>query len=56
MQFNSVVCSNEIAIHLWKKLGYKVIGTIPNAYRHKTLGFVDAFIMYKQLTTNPTHN
>jgi ribosomal protein S18 acetylase RimI-like enzyme len=51
MQFNSVVSTNEIAINLWKKLGYNVIGTIPNAYKHKTLGFVDSFIMHKQLKT-----
>lgn len=49
MQFNSVVSSNEIAVNLWKKLGYKIIGTIPNAYQHKKLGFVDAYIMHKQL-------
>ena len=49
MQFNSVVSSNEIAVNLWKKLGYKIIGTIPNAYKHKKLGFVDSFIMHKQL-------
>ncbi|WDD99298.1 GNAT family N-acetyltransferase [Thalassomonas actiniarum] len=50
MQFNSVVSSNEVAVQLWKKLGYKIIGTIPNAYKHRRLGFVDSFIMHKQLT------
>jgi len=49
MQFNSVVSSNEIAINLWIKLGYKVIGTIPKAYNHKKLGLIDSFIMHKQL-------
>ncbi|MFT5708096.1 MAG: ribosomal protein S18 acetylase RimI-like enzyme [Oceanospirillaceae bacterium] len=49
MQFNSVVCTNEIAINLWKKLGYEIIGTIPNAYMHKNFGLVDSFIMHKQL-------
>lgn len=51
MQFNSVVSTNTIAIKLWEKLGYKIIGTIPNAYNHKKLGFVDSFIMHKQLRT-----
>jgi len=51
MQYNSVVSTNAIAINLWKKLGYKVIGTIPNAYKHKKLGLVDSFIMHKQLKT-----
>lgn len=50
MQFNSVVSTNEIAIKLWEKLGYRIIGTIPNAYKHKKLGLVDSFIMHKQLT------
>jgi len=27
MQFNSVVSSNEVAVSLWKKLGFKIIGT-----------------------------
>ncbi len=56
MQFNSVVSSNEIAVKLWIKLGYEIIGTIPNAYKHKKLGFVDSFIMYKQLRTNKRIN
>jgi len=49
MQFNAVVSTNKIAIALWQKLGYAIIGTIPNAYNHKKLGFVDSFIMHKQL-------
>jgi len=51
MQFNSVVSTNEIAIRLWEKLGDKIIGTIPYAYNPKKLGFVDSFIMHKQLRT-----
>ena len=50
MQFNSVVSTNEGAIRLWKKLGFEVVGTLPEAYRHSRLGFVDAFVMYKKLT------
>jgi len=49
MQFNSVVSSNVVAVNLWKKLGFTIIGTIPSAYRHKQLGYVDSFIMHKQL-------
>lgn len=49
MQFNSVVSTNEVAINLWKKLGFRIVGTIPNAYKHKRFGFVDSFIMHKQL-------
>ncbi|CAH9049943.1 hypothetical protein PSECIP111951_00083 [Pseudoalteromonas holothuriae] len=49
MQFNSVVSTNEGAIRLWQRLGYKIIGTIPNAYKHSKLGYVDSHIMHKQL-------
>jgi len=49
MQFNFVVSTNEQAIRLWKKHGFSVIGVIPEAFRHPTLGFVDACIMHKRL-------
>ncbi|GHF91342.1 N-acetyltransferase [Thalassotalea marina] len=49
MQFNSVVSTNEVAIRLWQKLGFDIIGTIPKAYQHKTKGLVDSYIMYKWL-------
>jgi GNAT superfamily N-acetyltransferase len=49
MQFNSVVSSNEVAVSLWQKLGFRIIGTIPDAYRHGRFGYVDCYIMYKQL-------
>jgi ribosomal protein S18 acetylase RimI-like enzyme len=51
MQFNSVVSTNEIAVSLWQKLGYQIIGTVPRAYRHGRLGYVDTYIMHKQLQT-----
>lgn len=49
MQFNSVVSTNLIAVNLWQKLGFRKIGTIPNGYKHKRFGFVDSYIMYKEL-------
>lgn len=49
MQFNAVVSTNLIAVNLWKKLGFEIVGTVPNSYRHKKLGFVDTFVMYKWL-------
>jgi ribosomal protein S18 acetylase RimI-like enzyme len=49
MQFNFVVSTNEGAVRLWQKLGYDIVGTLPGAFRHPTQGFVDAFVMYKQL-------
>jgi RimJ/RimL family protein N-acetyltransferase len=49
MQYNLVVSTNEDAIHLWKKLGFLVIGTLPKAFKSKSAGFVDAHVMYKEL-------
>jgi L-amino acid N-acyltransferase YncA len=49
MQFNCVVSSNTNAIALWHKLGFKTVGTLPNAFNHPSLGFIDAFVMYKEL-------
>ncbi|ACR32398.1 GNAT family N-acetyltransferase [Burkholderia glumae] len=49
MQFNSVVSTNEVAVALWKKMGFAVVGTLPRAYRHRTLGYVDCFVMYRWL-------
>jgi len=49
MQYNLVVSTNEGAIRLWKKHGFEVIGTLPNAFQHQRLGFVDALVMYNLL-------
>ncbi|MGR5092631.1 N-acetyltransferase family protein [Vibrio maritimus] len=49
MQFNSVVSTNTIAVELWKSLGFDIVGTIPRAYNHSRLGYVDSFVMYKWL-------
>ena len=49
MQFNSVVSTNAAAVHLWKTLGYQIIGTIPKGYQHKYLGYVDCYITHKFL-------
>lgn len=51
MQFNFVVSTNEPAVRLWQKLGFAVVGRLPGAFRHPRLGYVDAFVMFKQLVT-----
>jgi ribosomal protein S18 acetylase RimI-like enzyme len=50
MQFNLVVVSNVDDVRLWKKLGFQIVGTLPKAFRHRQLGFVDAHVMYKNLS------
>ena len=49
MQYNIVVSSNESAVRLWKRNGFEIVGTLPKAFHQMRLGFVDAFVMYKQL-------
>ena len=49
MQYNLVVSTNEEVVRLWKRHGFKVVGTLPKAFRHQQLGLVDAYVMYKQL-------
>ncbi len=49
MQYNLVVTSNTIAIRLWKKHGFAIIGTLPKAFNHQQLGLTDALVMYKLL-------
>jgi ribosomal protein S18 acetylase RimI-like enzyme len=49
MQFNFVVSSNERAVRLWQSFGFEIVGRLPGAFRHPTLGFVDALVMYRAL-------
>jgi L-amino acid N-acyltransferase YncA len=49
MQFNLVVKTNEKAVKLWLRLGFKIIGEIPEAYKHAQLGYVNAYVMYQKL-------
>lgn len=50
MQFNCVISTNEGAVRLWQQLGFVIVGTLPEAFKHPTKGYVDAFVMYKYLT------
>jgi GNAT superfamily N-acetyltransferase/ADP-ribose pyrophosphatase YjhB (NUDIX family) len=49
MQFNFVVSTNRRAVALWQSLGFRIAGTLPRAFRHGTLGLVDAYVMHRFL-------
>ncbi|MEO0971646.1 MAG: GNAT family N-acetyltransferase [Pseudomonadota bacterium] len=49
MQFNYVAESNAGAARLWQHLGFQIVGTVPKAFEHPTLGYVGAHVMYKWL-------
>jgi len=49
MQFNFVIASNVGAVTLWQRCGFSIVGTVPEAFSHPRLGYVDAHIMVKRL-------
>ena len=49
MQFNCVVSANRGALELWKDLGFRIVGTVPAAFRHPQEGKVDSHIMFREL-------
>ena len=49
MQFNFVVSTNERAVALWQSLGFAIVGRLPGAFAHPTLGEVDVLVMYQRL-------
>ena len=52
MQFNLVVATNKRAVALWQRMGFDIVGTLPGAFKHQQLGFVDAFVMFKRLVAS----
>lgn len=53
MQFNFVVSTNAPAVSAWRRLGFRVVGTLPAAFSHKTLGLVDALVMFREVSPAP---
>ncbi len=47
MQFNFVVSTNDFAVRLWQKLGFKIVGTLPGAFHHPEKGYVDVYVMFR---------
>jgi L-amino acid N-acyltransferase YncA len=54
MQFNLVVSTNTAGIRCWQRNGFQVVGTLPGAFRHRQLGYVDALVMFQGLVEGPT--
>jgi L-amino acid N-acyltransferase YncA len=49
MQFNAVVETNTAAVALWRSLGFAVVGTVPEAFRHPEHGYVGLHVMHQRL-------
>jgi ribosomal protein S18 acetylase RimI-like enzyme len=49
MQFNFVVSTNERAVRLWQGFGFEIVGRLSGAFRHPSMGYVDAYVMHRKL-------
>ncbi|GGJ85435.1 N-acetyltransferase [Streptomyces camponoticapitis] len=49
MQFNAVVETNTHAVKLYESLGFTVLGTLPEGFRHPVRGYVGLHIMHRAL-------
>lgn len=49
VQYNFVVSANEVAVALWKSLGFEIVGTLPKGFQHVSKGLVDVYIMHRYL-------
>jgi len=49
IQFNAVVESNVAAVHLWQSLGFRIVGTVPEAFDHPEHGLVGLHVMFLRL-------
>nr|WP_302600207.1 GNAT family N-acetyltransferase [uncultured Cellulosilyticum sp.] len=48
-QFNAVVATNKFAIKLYRKLGFNIIGVVPEAFKLKSGELTDLYIMFMNL-------
>ena len=49
IQFNAVVETNEVAVHLWQALGFEILTTVPEAFDHPDHGLVGLHVMFLNL-------
>jgi L-amino acid N-acyltransferase YncA len=49
IQYNFVVSTNKRAIGLYQSFGFEIVGRLPGAFNHPTIGYVDAYIMFLAL-------
>ena len=49
LQFNAVVKSNVHARHLYERLGFVLLGTVPGGFRHDNGEYEDICLYYAEL-------
>jgi GNAT superfamily N-acetyltransferase len=50
MQFNIVVSTNVDALRLWRSLGFRIVGTVPDGFRLPDGSTVSFHILYRSLS------
>lgn len=50
IQFNAVVETNTAAVRLWQSLGFRVVGTVPDAFRLPSGEYAGLHVMHLDLT------
>jgi len=53
MQFNLVVSTNSAGLRCWQRNGFHIVGTLPGAFRHQRLGYVDALVLFQDMMEGP---
>lgn len=53
IQFNAVVATNTVAVALWRSLGFRVVGTVPEAFDSASHGLVGLHVMHLDLLRTP---
>lgn len=49
IQFNAVVETNTAAVRLWESLGFRIVGTVPEAFDSRSHGLVGLHVMHLAL-------
>lgn len=49
LQFNAVVAGNASALHLYRKLGFTELGTVPGGFRHDDGSYEDIVLFYHEM-------
>ncbi|MBA3239548.1 MAG: GNAT family N-acetyltransferase [Parachlamydiaceae bacterium] len=49
MQFNMVLSQNNLAVQIYERLGFNIVGTIPDAVRNTDGSYQNGYVMHRKL-------
>jgi DNA-binding MarR family transcriptional regulator/L-amino acid N-acyltransferase YncA len=49
MQFNMVLSQNKVAVKLYQRLGFDIVGTLPEAIRNPDGSYQEGYVMYRKI-------